>query len=119
MMELTGKRVLLVEDEAILAMSAEDMLVHLGCVVLGPALSIPNALSLASTESMDAALLDINMGPGDSFSVANTLIKRGVPFCFSTGYGRAGVPKSFGDIPVLPKPYTEASLSSILRTLFS
>jgi CheY-like chemotaxis protein len=116
-MALDGKRVLVVEDEAILAMAVEDMLRDLGCVTVGPALSIAQAQALAHDEPLDAALLDINMGDGDSLAVAETLRSRNVPFCFSTGYGTAGVPARFAGVAVLAKPFTNASLRAVLAQL--
>jgi CheY-like chemotaxis protein len=112
-----GKRVLLAEDEAILAMSAEDVLVRLGCTVVGPAFSAANALELARVELLDAALLDINMGDGASFPVAKVLREKQVPFCFATGYGAAGVPAELSHVPVLQKPYSEEALAQMLSGL--
>ena len=112
-----GERVLLVEDEPILAMSVEDMLGDLGCRVVGPALSIGEAEAFAREAPLDAALLDINMGGTASFSVAEILRERRVPFGFVTGYGRGGVPSHLGDTPVLQKPYTQASLAELLQRL--
>lgn len=116
---IAGKRVLLVEDEAILAMSVEDMLHDLGCVVIGPALSKDDAQRLATEAELDAAVLDINLGDGDSGVIAEILMRRGVPFCFSTGYGTAGVPEGFSGVPVLAKPYTSSSLSTALQQLLA
>lgn len=118
-MHLTDKRVLLVEDEAIIAMSVEDMLVDLGCIVIGPALSPGHASRLALEEQIDAAVLDINMGEGASFPVAWILRERGIPFCFATGYGEAGVPEDLSDVPVLAKPFNQESLAGVLRRLTS
>jgi CheY-like chemotaxis protein len=115
--KLEGKRVLLAEDEAILAMSTEDMLMRLGCSVVGPALSAAEAQALAEREPLDAALLDINMGDGATFSIARILKARGVPICFATGYGAAGLPAEHNDVPVLQKPYTEHALAEMLQQL--
>ena len=119
MADLVGSRVLLVEDEAILAMSIEDMLRDLGCEVVGPALSLAEARALAEKEKIDAAVLDINMGEGFSYEVAEMLRARNVPFCFSTGYGSAGPEPRFVDVPVLPKPYSQQSLAAVLDELLS
>ena len=118
-MQLSGKRVLLLEDEPIIAMSVEDMLVDLGCVVIGPALSAAEADALARNEQLDAALLDINMGDGSSFLVASILRERGIPFSFATGYGRTGVPADLVHVPVLTKPYTQEALVTTLCCLFA
>jgi CheY-like chemotaxis protein len=118
-MTLSGKRVLLVEDEPIIAMSVEDMVADLGCEVIGPALSAAAAEQLARTEQLDAALLDINMGDGASFPIAAILRERNIPFSFATGYGRTGVPAGLGDVSVLAKPYTQESLAQTLRNLLA
>jgi CheY-like chemotaxis protein len=118
-MTLSGRRVLLVEDEPIIAMSVEDMLADLGCEVVGPALSAAAAAELARTEQLDAALLDINMGDGASFPIAAILHERNIPFSFATGYGRTGVPAGLGHVAVLAKPYTQESLAQTLRKLLA
>ena len=117
MRPLQGKRVLLAEDEAILAMSVEDMLVQLGCTVVGPALSASEAQGLAEREPLDGAVLDINMGDGPNFATAHVLKARRVPICFATGYGPAGLPAEYRDVPVLQKPYTELALAEMLQRL--
>jgi len=103
-MTLSGKRVLLVEDEPIIAMSVEDILAELGCVVVGPALSAAAGEELACNEQFDAALLDINMGDGASFPIAEILRQRNIPFSFATGYGSLGVPADFRRVPVWRSP---------------
>ncbi|QNP45730.1 response regulator [Sphingomonas sediminicola] len=118
-MDLIGKRVLVVEDEAILAMSVEDMIHELGCVVVGPALSAADGEQLARTQALDAAVLDINMGESSSFAIATALHERAIPFGFATGYGRTGVPAEFASVPVLAKPYTGEALGEMLRRLFA
>lgn len=117
MASLVGKRILVVEDEPILAMCVEDMLSDLGCIVVGPALSAKHAKRLASGMKFDAALLDINMGDGATFEIAQMLIASSVPFCFATGYGPAGVPEELQGRPVLPKPFTGQSLEAALQRL--
>ena len=117
-MTLSGKRVLLVEDEPIIAMFVEDILVDLGYVVVGPALSAAAAEKLARNELFDAALLDINLGDGPSFPIATILRERSIPFSFATGYGSTGVPADLGQVSVLAKPYTRESLAETLDTLF-
>jgi CheY-like chemotaxis protein len=116
-MTFNGKRVLLVEDEPIIAMSVEDMLVDLGCVVIGPALSAAVAEKLARNEHLDAALLDINMGDGATYPIAAILRERNIPFSFATGYGSAGVRAGLRHVSVLAKPYTRESLADTLRML--
>lgn len=117
MIDLAGTRVLVVEDEAILAMSIEDILSDLGCVVVGPALSLNQGKQLAAHEFLDAAILDVNIGNESSFMIAEILRQRSVPFCFSTGYGASGLPREFANAPVLAKPHGEASLLAMLKDL--
>jgi CheY-like chemotaxis protein len=106
--------VLVVEDEAILAMSVEDVLIRLGFAVVGPAFCAADALEMAEGEVLDAAVLDINLGDGSSFSAAAVLKMKQVPFCFATGYGSAGVPAELSDVPVLQKPYSDVALAQML-----
>jgi CheY-like chemotaxis protein len=109
----------LVEDEAIIALGIEDMLVELGCHVVGPALTLGAARTLAQGEQLDGAVLDINLGGHTTEEIAGTLKSRGIPFCFSTGYGVAGVSGDFADVPVLQKPYQLGKLAECLRRMVS
>ncbi|MPY71404.1 MAG: response regulator [Alphaproteobacteria bacterium] len=104
-----NKRILLVEDEFIVAAMAEDMLTDLGATVVGPAGTVACGLSLAETELLDAALLDVNMDGERIDPVAEALMARRVPIVFATGYGAAGVGGA-EDAPVLDKPYTQEAL---------
>ncbi len=112
---LIGRRILVVEDQALVAMALDDMLIDLGCVVVGPALNLPTAIDLASREILDGAVLDINLSDERSFPVALVLGDRSVPFLFATGYGERGLETPFTDAPVLTKPYSLASLERSLR----
>lgn len=111
---LAGKRILLVEDEPIVAMMVEDMLTELGAVVVGPASTLDRALALVEANDLDAALLDVNLGHERSHGVARLLAERGVPFVFATGYGDAGS-DGFTDAPVIQKPYREEQLAAVLE----
>jgi len=108
-----------VEDEAIIALAIQDMLEQLGCMAVGPALTLQAGKQLAAVEEIDAAVLDINLSGDSSHAVAQTLRDRVIPFCFSTGYGSADVPRDFVDVPVLKKPYTCESLAAVLAQLLS
>jgi CheY-like chemotaxis protein len=111
--DLEGKRILVVEDEAMVAMLIEDMLAGLGCEVVGPAMRLDHALRLAETGAIDAAVLDINLGGERSDPVADILERRRVPILFVTGYGRSG--RAGRNDRVLQKPYREAELADALR----
>jgi CheY-like chemotaxis protein len=111
---LTGLRLLVVEDEALVAMALEDMLDELGCVVVDVAGTLARGIALAAELSIDGAILDINLGGEKVFPVAARLAERGVPFVFCTGYGLAGVPADFAKAPTLAKPYDQRQLHDLL-----
>ena len=100
-----GRRVLLVEDEALIAMNVEDMLDALGYVVVATAAGVEEALAAVEGGGIDAALLDVNLRGRPSFPVADALADRGVPFVFATGYGAHGLREDLRDRPVLQKPF--------------
>ncbi len=116
---LTGARLLLVEDEAIVAMMIEAMLTDLGCVVVDVAGTLLHGLALVESTSgaLDAAVLDINLGGEKVYPVAELLAARGVPFVFSTGYGLAGISSDFAGVPALAKPYTPYALEKALLSV--
>jgi DNA-binding response OmpR family regulator len=99
------RRVLVVEDEMMIAMMIEDMLADMGHEVVGVAPNLKAALVLAADEQFDLAILDINLAGERSFPVAHLLQKRGVPFMFATGYGALGLEDPFRDILTLKKPF--------------
>ena len=109
---LAGKRILLVEDEFIIAAMAEDILTELGAVVVGPASTIGAALDLAGSQAIDAAVLDVNMAGKRVDPVAELLTARRIPVVFATGYGAGGL--AGGRAPVLEKPYSEDRLIDAL-----
>jgi CheY-like chemotaxis protein len=111
---IRGKRILVVEDEAIVAMLIEDILLELGAEVVGPATRLAAALALARGGGVDAAILDVNLAGEASFPVAAELRARGIPFAFATGYGAGGLPPDWAGIPVLAKPFREADLRGVL-----
>ena len=104
---LSGLRVLIVEDEALVAMMAEDMLSDLGCVVVDVAGTVSQGLAIAGDDSrqVDTAVLDVNLGGETVYPVAEALKARGVPFIFATGYAPSSISRSFAHVPVLAKPY--------------
>ena len=114
---LAGRRVLLVEDEAVIAFAVEDMLDELGCAVVGPAFRLEEAMELARVETIDAAILDVNLNDQRSYPVADELTRRGVPFLFATGYAEAGVQWDGADVPLLAKPYRQEQIAAALGKL--
>jgi len=119
MTALTSLKVLVVEDEALVSMLVEDMLTDLGCAIVGPAAEIEEALRLAGSADIDAALLDVNLGGRPIFPVADALKARGVPFAFASGYGEAGLTEDHRGATVLQKPFREADLRRVLESLVS
>jgi CheY-like chemotaxis protein len=113
---LTGLRLLVVEDEALVAMQLEDMLDDLGCVVVDVAGTVSKGVALAGDAglALDGAILDVNLGGEKFFPVAERLAERGVPFVFCTAYGAAALPACFAKAPTLAKPYNEQRLRSLL-----
>ena len=106
MSELLGKRIMLLEDEAIIAFAVEDMLIELGCTIVGPALNLDEAMALATDDQdIDAAILDVNINNGRSYSVAKALAQRGVPFVFASGYDESGVAWDGEPVEIIAKPY--------------
>lgn len=114
---LEGIRVLVVEDEFLVASLIQDMLESIGCIVSGPFPRLAEALDAASREQHDAALLDVNLGGSRIDPVADVLSRRHVPFAFVTGYGGAGLPSEFADRPRLCKPFKMAELLGTLSDL--
>lgn len=113
MSPLAGKRILLVEDEALIAVMLEDMIVELGAEIAGSAGRIEVALELARSAACDAAVLDVNVGGALVFPVAEVLQARGIPIVFATGYGSGAVPPAHV-APVVEKPYTREKLERAL-----
>lgn len=116
MTDLEGLRVLVLEDEPIVAMMLEDMLIELGCEVVGPASNIADGLALAEGGAFDVAVLDININGERSDAIAYALDRRGTPYMFATGYGSAGVPDCLSR-GVIQKPYTLDQLAEALASL--
>lgn len=112
------RRVLVVEDELFVAMLVEDLLIDLGCQIAGTAASAKEAVMKASQETFDFALLDVNLGDGEtSFATAEILRQRGVPFAFVTGYGDQGVRPDLRDAPILSKPIDPWRLAKVIEQL--
>ncbi|GAA0208115.1 CheY-like chemotaxis protein [Brevundimonas nasdae] len=112
---LNGRRVLVVEDESLVAMLLETILEDMGCTPVGPASNIDEGEAMArDTVDLDAALLDVNVAGRQVFPVAAALKERGVPFVFSTGYGEGGLPDEWRGAITIQKPFTEAAVRDAL-----
>lgn len=112
--EFSNKRILIVEDEPLVAMNLEDMLDTLGCAIAGPAYSLKDGLARVAEGGIDAAILDFNLRGESSREIADALVSRGVPFLIVSGYG-ADI--DCGDAPILAKPYMLNDVKSALAGL--
>ena len=101
---LAGRRILVVDDEPLVALLIEDLLEDAGAEVVGPASSVAGALGLIESKAPDGALLDVNLEGELVYPVARVLSQLGVPFAFVTGYGLLGVDPAFRSVTVLAKP---------------
>ena len=114
----SGTRVLIVEDDSIIAMTAEDMLEEVGCMTVAVASTLAEALARAADTEFDVALLDLNLKDENSIPVAALLRERGTPFIFATGYDGVPADSGFSDAPFISKPYRMDQLAAIIaRTL--
>lgn len=112
---LSGRRVMVVEDESLVAMLLETILGDMGCAVVGPVSNIGDGLrAVASETALDAALLDVNVAGQEVFPIAEALKARGIPFVFSTGYGESGLPEHWRGRPTVQKPFTDAAIRDAL-----
>jgi two-component SAPR family response regulator len=114
---LEGRRVLVVEDQYLVADEMRRMIVGMGGDVLGPAARSATALSLLSNATVDFALLDINLGDGNAYPIAAELLRREVPFIFATGYEPWVIPEAFRDVPRLDKPLTLKTFADAVHRL--
>jgi CheY-like chemotaxis protein len=120
MMAPNGKRVLVVEDEALVAMLLEDLLADLGCMVIGPAANCAQAFVLLAKYGLpDGAVLDVNLGGEKVFPLADVLVAKKVPFVFTTGYGDGFVEERFTAVEKLSKPFEPRRLQSVLAKQFA
>lgn len=113
-----GRRILVVEDETAIAMIIEEVLREAGFEVVGPVSKLGTALSLAQTEILDAAVLDITIRGGLVYPVADILTQRNVPFVLASGYGEWALPEAYRGVPHLSKPFTPEDIDCMLVELF-
>jgi len=115
---MTGRKILIVEDDTLIAMELEERLGELGYVVLGPVGTLDAAEKLIAAQRPDAALLDANLDGVSSVPLGVKLAGLGVPFAFCTGYDAIkNAPAEVASAPVLTKPISDADLKAGLKTL--
>lgn len=110
-------RILLVEDEMLVAMMIEDILLDAGHVLIGPLAHVDKALEAARHETLDLAILDVNINGGPVYPVAEALAARGIPFAFASGYGAGGLDQKWQKQPTLQKPFNRDDLHGMVRRL--
>ena len=113
----SSPRVLLIEDEMLVAGMLEGMLASLGYAVAGATADIAEAMEILEAESIDAVVLDINLNGEMSYPIADELAARGIPFIFSTGYEQHSLPAEHEGRPLLRKPFRRSVLGEALADL--
>ena len=95
------------------------MLQRLGCAVVGPEPTLDRGLAAARSESLDGALLDINLAGRTSYPIAEALRSRGVPFIFVSAYGVSQLEDGFRGSPVMEKPFSESEIEAVMARVFA
>jgi CheY-like chemotaxis protein len=109
------QRILVIEDEFFVAAHIEHLLEGEGLEVIGPVGSLQEAMELARTETVDGALLDVNIEGGRIDDVAAILTQKQVPFVFVTAYGRHNLPPAHSGVTIVEKPFTDEDLIREVR----
>lgn len=117
--DLAGARVLIVEDELVVSWATQDMLEALGCIAIGPAASVSQALATIAAQAIDVAVLDLNLSGELSYPVADALALRGVPYFFLTGYDAKSIREGYGAEIALQKPLRRHDLVRALANLLA
>lgn len=113
---LAGKRILVVEDDYLIATDLARTLQAAGASVVGPAPSVDKALALIDAEMVDAAILDVNLNGDKSFPIAEVLHARGIPFLFATGYDCDDIPEAWNGHPCVMKPMPLEAIAQLVTT---
>jgi CheY-like chemotaxis protein len=111
------KRILIVEDDALIAMLLEDMLMELGHDIVAVAARLPQALEMVDSLEFDAAILDLSLAGQNSYPVADALEVKNIPYLFATGYGAGAIDGAYADRQTLKKPYQMDDLEKALSAL--
>ncbi|HVZ99914.1 MAG TPA: response regulator, partial [Caulobacterales bacterium] len=116
---VAGKRVLVVEDEIVIALDIVDKLDERGCKAVGPAATFDEAQRLIDQGEFDCALLDANLAGQPVDQLAAALTQSNTPFAFVTGYGREALPLAFRDAPMIAKPFSPQQLTDLIELIFT
>jgi CheY-like chemotaxis protein len=112
-----SRSILVVEDEPLIAMLVADWLAELGCEVIGPVARASEAIPHIEAQRLTAVLLDVSLGPEDSFSVADLAVSKGIPIAFVTGRAVGDLPNRFKDVRLLPKPFEFDDVRTLVADL--
>jgi CheY-like chemotaxis protein len=115
---VSGKRILVVEDDPFVAFALAMSLGDAGCIVIGPVGTVAEAKQLIEEAKFDGVLLDVELTGESAGEVAAMLARRKMPFAFVTGSTRDDLPSAFRDAPILEKPFTEDDLLTTVGRLF-
>jgi CheY-like chemotaxis protein len=110
-----GRRVLIVEDEAMIAGLIQSILSAAGWSVVGPVATLERALETIDRERLDAALLDVRINGRDVYAVADVLMRRRIPFVFVSGFTRKQMPPGYRDCAHIAKPFTPDAILALLE----
>jgi CheY-like chemotaxis protein len=113
-----GRRFMLVEDEAMIAMLVEDMLEDMGHDLVTVATRLDQAMEAARKGAFDMAILDLNLGGVLTYPVADVLVEQRIPFVFATGYGSSGLKEAYANQHTLQKPFNQEALEQAIRIAF-
>jgi CheY-like chemotaxis protein len=114
---LTGVRLLLVEDEALVALELEDMIIGLGAEVAGPFSRVADALDALQHE-VTGAVLDVHLNGDTTFQVVDALLERGKPIIFVTGGALELIPEKYRQLPRLHKPFEDVDFVRLAKSVF-
>ena len=112
-----GPKVLVIEDDALIAAELEIIVLELGCVCIGPVTQFEEALRLAKTADVDCAIVDLILQDKPAYPIAEALAARGIPFGFASGVFQTGLPPEWSDRPFLDKPYGMASVQRLVEVV--
>jgi CheY-like chemotaxis protein len=115
---LEGRRIMIVEDEYLIAMEVQDLLTELGAEVVGPFGRLAPAVEAVNREQLHGALLDVRLDGETIDAIAEALVARGVPVLLATGYEKAQLPPSLQHLPMVRKPYDEKELRGLLERAY-
>jgi DNA-binding response OmpR family regulator len=113
---LDGLRVIIVEDEAMLALCLSEVVEDEGCVVAGVAETVAEARTLAATATFDVAIIDLHLRGQQAYDVAASIIRNGHAIIISTGSDASKVPAEFHEWPILRKPYNDVAIFSAIKS---